>query len=549
MSIFLRKIFLLVAAVLIISPAIFAQAPDTLVVPTQIDGSPLGAINKFIIGDTTASGERNNPNRYYKLERDSIYFLDGTLSANFDLNLIADKPDANHRPAILAQGVLADGSSLVVFVACKSNATFKNIYFQTAQPTGTGESTITVQLLKDSARYVFDGCHFEWGLWLTMGSWAKHTKVYITNSYFRNVENATSVWNGRGISFQDRDADTVVIVNNTFFNLNSFIFQGQHDLINYARFEHNTIVNSVKWPIQWQWQTNANFSNNLFYNVHSYGESPSDRVGQDIDSLDFGIFNLFLLPKLFTDTLGHPEADRVVDLRNNNWFYSQEVQDYWSGIDSISGEPFMNSRTQNMFDDDANWPNLVEENTMNLDPGFVNSGDGASQMVQWMEDIRAGLETSYWGWDPDNDRFGVTWPLPEDLSYTNGTLLTGADGFPVGDLNWFPDKKAQWLTGVKSIKNNSVPKGYALEQNYPNPFNPTTLINYSIPRSSNVKIAIFNSLGQLVKTLVNQNQGTGNYSVDWNGTDAAGNVVSSGIYFYQLKTSDFIQTRKMLLMK
>ncbi len=530
---------------------LFAQV-DTVIVPQSINGDPFGAINKFILGDTTSTGTRNNPDRYYKLEQDNIYYLSGTMTANFDLRIIADKPAAGHKPPVITSGIASDGSTVGLYIQCQGDAMFKNVYFQATPPTSSGETYLTIQLLKNDGTYVFDGVYFEWGLWLSIGAWASNTNTTITNCYFRNVENATSQWNGRGISFQNFDQDTVIMENNTFFNMNSFLLQGQSNLMKYVRFSHNTMVNSVKWPIQWEWQVNADFNDNLFYNIHSMGEFPSDKAGQDVDGLEFGIFNMFLLPKLYTDTLGYAEADRMVNLKNNNWYYSSEVTDYWASIDSLSGEPFMNSRTQGMFDDDAGYPYLYESNTMNLDPGFINAGDPAS-MVQWIKDLRAGNETSYWGYDPDGDRFGITWPLPEDLSYTNATLLTaGEGGFPIGDLNWFPDKKAEWenwVTGIEKIDNNVLPTQFSLEKNYPNPFNPITTIGYAVLKSAFVNISVYNLLGQKVTTLVNQKHAAGNYSVTWNGKDQYGNVVSSGVYFYKMKAGNFVKTGKMMLMK
>ncbi len=531
--------------------SLFAQV-DTVIVPQTINGDPFGAINKFIIGDTTASGQRVNPDRYYKLEQDNIYYLSGTMTANFDLRIIADKPASGHKPPVIASGIANDGSTVGLYIQCQGNALFKNIYFQATPPTSAGETYLTIQLLKNDGKYMFDGVHFEWGLWLSIGAWASNTNTTIQNCYFRNVENATSQWNGRGISFQNFDQDSVIMVNNTFFNVNSFLLQGQTNLMKYVKFSHNTMVNSVKWPIQWEWQVNAEFSDNLFYNIHSMGEFPSDKAGQDVDGLEFGIFNLFKLPALFTDTLGYAEKDRKVDLENNDWYFSSEVTDYWNSIDSLSGEPFMNSRTQGMFDSSAAYPYLNEVNTMNLDPGFVNAGDPA-KMVQWIKDLRAGVETSYWGYDPDNDRFGITWPLPEDLSYTNQTLLTaGKGGFPVGDLNWFPDKKAEWedwVTAIKKDKNITTISDFSLGKNYPNPFNPSTTIKYSVKRKADVNITIYNLLGQKIVTLVNSNHNIGNYSVLWNGKDLHGNNMASGVYFYKMQADGFVKTGKMLLMK
>ena len=90
----------------------------------------------------------------------------------------------------------------------------------------------------------------------------------------------------------------------------------------------------------------------------------------------------------------------------------------------------------------------------------------------------------------------------------------------------------------------------ALNQNYPNPFNPSTIISYSIKEADQmVRLDIYNARGQLVKTLVNQIQASGNHHIVWNGTDEAGEAVSAGLYLYRLKTPSFDTTRRMVLLK
>ena len=93
------------------------------------------------------------------------------------------------------------------------------------------------------------------------------------------------------------------------------------------------------------------------------------------------------------------------------------------------------------------------------------------------------------------------------------------------------------------------PASYNLFQNYPNPFNPSTVISYSIPKSSNVTLKIYDVLGREVKTLVSTEQVNGLHSIQWNGDNNYGSRVSSGIYLYRIEAGDFIQTKKMLLIK
>jgi hypothetical protein len=94
-----------------------------------------------------------------------------------------------------------------------------------------------------------------------------------------------------------------------------------------------------------------------------------------------------------------------------------------------------------------------------------------------------------------------------------------------------------------------VPFTYGLGQNYPNPFNPVTMICYSLARKGQVKLVIYNVLGQNVRTLVDGEQEANNYEVVWNGDDNNGAAVASGIYFYKLIADEYVETKKMLLMR
>ncbi len=100
------------------------------------------------------------------------------------------------------------------------------------------------------------------------------------------------------------------------------------------------------------------------------------------------------------------------------------------------------------------------------------------------------------------------------------------------------------ITAVKSGNNVKVPAHYSLSQNYPNPFNPTTTIQYALPSSSQVKVQVFNTLGQLVRTLVDSRQAAGRHEVVFNGSDLA-----SGVYFYKLTAGPFVKTNKMMMIK
>lgn len=108
----------------------------------------------------------------------------------------------------------------------------------------------------------------------------------------------------------------------------------------------------------------------------------------------------------------------------------------------------------------------------------------------------------------------------------------------------FPAEIAPFVTDVRPIEGDGVPKVYSLEQNYPNPFNPSTRIKYSIPEEAKVTLTVYNLLGQRVATLVNETQRAGSYIAMFEGPSLA-----TGIYFYRLEAGNFTQVRKMILMK
>jgi hypothetical protein len=239
------------------------------------------------------------------------------------------------------------------------------------------------------------------------------------------------------------------------------------------------------------------------------------------------------------------ESNRKVVVRNNAYFWSQPFIDLWNSADTLHASRFFNDRTQAFFDDDTNYPNMHEENNVNVEPNFANRPNTEALQLEQVRAIRQpnGPSRSYWGFG--GPRGTLNWPLPENLSYDNANLLTaGTDGRPLGDLNWFG-----LATSVESPEQTGVPEDFVLLQNYPNPFNPTTSIAYNIARTAEVKLSIYNLRGQEVRSLVNERKTVGSYTVKWDGRDQFGMAVVSGIYFYKLEAGGFVQTQKMLLVK
>lgn len=208
-----------------------------------------------------------------------------------------------------------------------------------------------------------------------------------------------------------------------------------------------------------------------------------------------------------------------------------------------------------MFTDKKTWPGLVQSGNVNVDPTFgasinnvanSNAGNGVG-FLKYFNLIRTGtIGTETWGYQ--NTVVGSaanwvpTWPLPEanDMKYTNASLLTGAtDGTQVGDPYWFKG-------GPSGVKDVTVkPIQFTLFDAYPNPFNPSTTVKFHLAQSGLVSLNVYNVMGQLVKTVVNneyRNSGDFSYQISMDN-------MTSGVYFYTLTQGSSSMTKKFVLMK
>ncbi|MCK5076444.1 MAG: agmatine deiminase family protein [Calditrichia bacterium] len=141
---------------------------------------------------------------------------------------------------------------------------------------------------------------------------------------------------------------------------------------------------------------------------------------------------------------------------------------------------------------------------------------------------------------PANEKIQYYISATNSNNKTISKPLTAPDGF------W--EFTIEQITFINN-DNIALDETFTLNQNYPNPFNPNTRISYSLTTPGNIKLIIYNSIGQKIKTLVNKNQNSGEYYVSWDGTDFNSFKVSSGIYFYRLNVNNMIITKKMLLLK
>ncbi|MBD3168560.1 MAG: T9SS type A sorting domain-containing protein [candidate division Zixibacteria bacterium] len=207
-----------------------------------------------------------------------------------------------------------------------------------------------------------------------------------------------------------------------------------------------------------------------------------------------------------------------------------------------------------LVEDDFGEPDTLREYARIDDPAPVNPGE-------WLV------------WDADNPVIlddGDFWLIvhwPDGNTGDPMPTVGADDSSPIDQRSWwYNNANGYWtqmtfydwmmrveltddISGVDDGMHSALPERYRLYQNYPNPFNPATTIVYDLANDSDVKLSVYNLMGQRVKTLVDGGQKAGSYSVKWDGVDDSGHPVSSGVYFYRLQTGDYDAARQMMLLK
>jgi hypothetical protein len=241
-----------------------------------------------------------------------------------------------------------------------------------------------------------------------------------------------------------------------------------------------------------------------------------------------------------TTNRGYTWFASTVGSQGTNWFPCIAFQDSHTGIYSEKvQENLVPHHYRKSTDGGATWVPLANSILDSIAPTGVRYVPGTSATYV----IAGGMNSGMRGLAITYDA-GDHWRLLD----SSGALFLG---FASDSVGWCSPHQhnnsvckyvGPRLTSVE--KEITSPASYVLEQNYPNPFNPSTTISYQLPMQSHVLLKIFDVLGREVATLVNEVKQLGMYSVQW---DASG--VASGVYLYRLSTTNFVQTRKLLLLR
>ncbi len=473
---YLLLLVFLLGAFLLPGPAARAQnviSGDTMYVDWE-DHSPShlpvkNALRNAIYGDTLSGGTRANLNRVYVLKLNGLYWESDRIENNGYPLRLEGQPytmgDALNYPAQLqlcdlrADGTNAD-SRLITGL---HDVVLKNIYI-TGRTNANGVQTAyqPIQIDASNHTFLFDNNIIEQSNFAVIAFTAKGNRITYINNKFRNLigSPSTQQWEGRGISIW-ADQDTVIVENNTFFNMEFTPFQLEGGSAKYIRFNHNTIVNNGRGINTGNWFQSAYWTNNLIINAWWQGEGVADLTnsGRDPRNTHAGLFTIGALPS----TYGVEEGRRIVIGKTYAYLDPKFVT---LGGDSIHRATFVDPVTKlDFLDKYTEHMNVGHAGTTdtvwlaNLPAGMAYPCDDATWRQPKTTETGATMIDSMWSnitllrrgitpatpyfYKPVANPSDEAWPLPENFSYTEASLLTaGTDGLPIGDLNWFPTQKA-----------------------------------------------------------------------------------------------------------
>jgi len=543
------------------SDYIFEEKGDTVVVRGSSNmlapyADALNTIAHAVLGDTLANGDRTNPNRVYETMPGETYIYGSTFEIGSmvpNLRIVCPPiSDGTIKPLHIRTMdpylIFFDKT----FFKTEGSLYMQNQYFLLAMKDYTVDSEL-VRAEGVGSRYEYNNCIFELTRFCLFFSLAHHQTYKFTNCMFLNIGNEPSLTNG--LAFNTTiPVDTLWFENNTILNHGGLSAAWIDSPVapNFCYYNHNTIVNGIHNPFLYFSQAEMIVTNNLIINTGIVPDYPGFlEVHQDEDSLPKGIINVDTVEQAWINDLwpdsGYPfkESDRKIFVDRNNVWWDPRFTDMFDSLPAFPPYPqfidrpwlewldqkiLMNTRTKAMFADDAAYPYFTEGKWYNIEPDFTNNKDLVEEWAQFIVGnipiyTAASSKGVYMPWWKTNRPLNLTtfdWPPLADLSYSNAILKNGGlNNYPVGDLNWFPAEKEEWIktnesdTLIASLKSGVLPEvcidcfdfikkteGFKNSiEVYPNPFSDRTTLRFDIQNSSNMELIVFNIIGEKVRTL------------------------------------------------
>ncbi|MBN2610132.1 MAG: T9SS type A sorting domain-containing protein [Bacteroidales bacterium] len=479
-----------------------------------------------IMADSTA--RKTNPNVIFELKRNHKY-PEGSPIKNYDFHLHIRAEEGVGLLPELIPGKNSAGEYGSDYILAYNDLTLHNIAFNGFCPDGKYNNRM-VEVYGKKMRYIVEGCSFDGDRGAGISVRGDSMKVYVKDVIVTNCGHRKSIGgNGRIIDLRPEALylDTLIVVNSTVTNASDRVIRNMNTIVNYLELDHLTAANSLgeNGAVQLGHVRTAKVTNCLFANVLSQGHSETRTLEQTHPEKHFAVITL--------DTVFDGQ---VIEIRNNNIFFDQEIKTVWDKYDEVEAPwpitPTIITALGNAEDDAYFEEVLSFTQTCGPVAAFVDAYYDNPNALEYPENWCVGGEGGYF---PDQVDLSYS---AESVSYT-----AGDDGFPVGDLNYFPELKAQWESGYSSIRHKkNINTGYL--RNYPNPFTGTTTITYTNHAASDVSLVVYDITGRIISELVNEFQTSGTHKILFDASE-----LPEGAYFYKLSQGSSVSVGKMIMMK
>ncbi|MBX2946713.1 MAG: T9SS type A sorting domain-containing protein [Cyclobacteriaceae bacterium] len=381
-----------------------------------------GTLNEAIRNDTTANGQRRDPNTIYVLKRGGVYVLSGTiLASGFNLYLEAEEGDGP-RPYML-MGFLTGAAQVDESIKVFNNLSMKSIYLTNINEFNTYLARI-VSVDAPNVRLEFNDCLFDGSGQTFIRLNSGGSKIYMRNCTVSRMGRPSNPDNGRVIDDRGNQVDSIVVENNTWYNVTSRVIRDGGAEINYVRLNQNTYVNGGQRFAQVGPVREFYMNNNLIVNPRYIGNSPTS----EIVALEFSAFG----------------SSPVINFDYNNIYYEKEITDTWDYISTQQTTPkvkppFVSPANQIYL---TNATGLLEEEL-----SFENGPVPPVQIILESE-LGSGSSVSDWDWSNaiNTNPWGLNALAYHNFAYSNTSAsYTGSNtGEPLGDLRWFLNYEITW---------------------------------------------------------------------------------------------------------
>jgi hypothetical protein len=320
---------------------------------------------------------------------------------------------------------------------------------------------------------------------------------------------------------------------------------------------HSTVINSILWdnsPHEIQIGVSENQPDSVSISYSDISGGQDSILTNDNGEIIWGLGNIYDDP-FFCD----PDSGDYT-LADNSPCIGTGENGANMGVFGVGCGPYNFSPTEFSLTEPSNNTEIMID-ASNVDIGSITfswdeSSDANDDALYYF--MRAtSAEIGNYGFGATATSIGVSYmDIIEDMAENNVTVATlewtvhVTDGIDTVEADNAPFTVA--IDGGYAMSTFSealIPEVFALHQNYPNPFNPVTTLRYDLPENSYVNVTVYDMIGREMRTLVNTTQDAGYKSVIWNATNNQGNPVSAGVYLYQIHAGDFVQTKKMVLLK